>query len=338
MEGLGEYLESHQKYPWQKLGYPEETGHIDVTEITSDSSKAELSTRKLTAREVRPWLTSIARNRQGQFCIVWISTSVRDSQISCNISMADQESIVNDFGLYRARQLAASRGFICSPAENQRNSGKQHISLNTLRFDLLWRYDHSTSTTNAICWTDDDDDFLSVMDAPGALKTMAGLSKHPMFIALVMASCISQDVEREIGFNADRISSVENRTRHTSYIYEEDEVAEGSFSTLSAMMSGCATALAELERDCDIVRDVLEPLRQTRWPKGEDPPQWKQSLAEEVLECANVLEQRLKAHVSRIQYFERIANIQLTAVSRSRPTSNNGEILDRQKFIIIDPN
>ncbi|KAL8729492.1 MAG: hypothetical protein Q9181_004984 [Wetmoreana brouardii] len=134
-------------------------------------------------------------------------------------------------------------------------------------------------------------------------------------MALVAVICTSKRIDNVIGIVAGQVASVENRTRHSAGHVLWQNTAGGSYADLSALMSGSASRVANIELEGAILREILNTLLGYRWPQEFDRPIWIDSIIEEVNDCVKILQQRLIGQERTLHNLSLRANIQLTAAS-----------------------
>ena len=141
------------------------------------------------------------------------------------------------------------------------------------------------------------------------------LVRHPMFIAFVVAICISQSIRASIEAIREKVNQVENRTQHCHSSLLSYSVAAGSYASLSAMMSGNSTSLSLLEGRSQTLHVILDTISEYRWPQDVEKPSWTEAAEKEIDECVTILKKRLRGQEDRFRYLSRRTDIQLNAVS-----------------------
>lgn len=318
MDSLGEILDilNHDgvRYKAQYDGF-------ETSKIFSNGASIKYEARKVKNNEVVPWLnqTNGAGDGKDENCeilrIVWIYRNVTNEPWEFEITKGDEDRILKRFDLKGIYQVVGDGAFICSPTDDIQHSKKQrfafgisgHIAV------LAWTYDLITNRTEAVCWGGDDHMPVSFMRT--VFEHQKRLARHPMFLAFIIAICASQSIQRLTESVRYTINKVESRTQHCHLSLRSRAVAEGSYASLSAMMSASATRLASLEGRCWTLCELLDSLSAYRWPSGVDRPEWAETVFSEVDECVRIMRKRQKGQEVRIRYLTRRADIQLTTVS-----------------------
>ena len=322
MEGLGDFLIKSHLETYGERRYSEQREGIKISEIYQHENSAKLETRKIANAEVIPWLDQNlvvgdgSNKSEGTMRIVWLTLKTDTHPWQSNIEKGIHFFMIERFDLKRAYQLAPKGGGVtCLPADYRSHSGKQSFALNTIwgDLDIMWTYDLMTYCTKVI-WMSDSRNKYPTAFARIAIEYQKRLVKHPMFMAFVTAIYLQHEIEGWIQNYYRDIVRVEQRTRHSPPTSPTYKVAEGSYASLSAAMSGTSTSIAGLEVDNAIVRELLNSLLEYRWPQGVEQPDWAQKVIKKVNECVVILAQRNEAQKRLLHYLSRRADIQLTAV------------------------
>ena len=319
MEELGDFLGLSDRL-WQETEYNEQSDGLEVSEILQDKALTDVETGKIANADIAPWLSqdiSIAGDNKSRGTtvtrIVWLMRNVGTSPWQCVISKSNHDLILERLGLKRARQLVPDGNIICLPA-GHRHSDEQSFALSTTaRFVLVWTYNLRTSTTDVI-WSCDNE-YAPPPKIRDILVCQKRLARHPMFMAFVAAIFISQHIQDAIESTRIDINQVENRTKHNPFHPSNRPMAEGSYASLSAMMSASATHLAGTETDSATLCEILDSLSGYQWPQSIERPEWTDKIVQEVDSCTGILKQRLKAQKHKTHFLSRRADIQLNAVS-----------------------
>jgi hypothetical protein len=176
---------------------------------------------------------------------------------------------------------------------------------------LVWTHDLMAHRTEAVWYGDNVYHLFS--EVLPVLESQKTLAKHPMFLALVAAICISQSIQAMIEPLCHKINQVENRTQHCPANFLSHPTSEGNYTALSAIMSGATTRLASLEGANQTLVDIFDSILGYKWPHGVDQPHWAETVVNEVNECVSILKKRTKGQQERIHYLSQRADIQLTA-------------------------
>ena len=147
------------------------------------------------------------------------------------------------------------------------------------------------------------------------LQDLRTLAWHPMFLAVVASVLTLTGLERAINASNDKIIEVEMRTRHSDWGKTHWTLAEGSYASLSAQMSGSASNLAACECDRNLLDHCLEQLSAYDLPETILKKDGHTAMRSEFSKCIQLLRQRSKQVESHLRNCSRRADIQLTAVS-----------------------
>lgn len=295
---------------------------FEASEITSRGDSIKFKTRKISNHDVMPWLNQgVMSDSDKNSCdimrIVWVRRKIKTTldHWEDEISQANQDLVLENFGLKKASQLAAYHTLICLPMKNRQDLDKRCFALGMPGHTsiLVWTHDLMTNRTKAVCWGDHE--FLPFSLVQSVLESQKKLAGHPMFMAFVAAISILQATQALIEPICDKINLVENRTQHCPENLLTRPNVAGSYASLSAMMSGIATRLVSFEGRIEILHEILDSMIEYEWPGGITYPESAEKLVKEVEECVLILKKRVKGLERRTHYLSQRADIQLTAVS-----------------------
>lgn len=322
MEGLCELLKNTDR---AGIIYDEKSDGFEVFEIYPHEGLTELRNRKISDDDVVPWLNRSDVTTKKSCDIMRMILVRRIIESTCEayedrISKKNLDLILEYFDLKDSYQLVADGSIVCLPLKNRHNPNKQHSVLALFGYTgvLIWTYDFITARTEVLGCGDDPLFPFSVIGP--VLKSQKKLVRHPMFMALVAALCISQATQSLLEPICEKINRVENRTQHSPANLLSRTIAEGNYAALSEMMSGCATRLAAFKGRMRNIHDIFESMAEFQWPQGIEKPEWAETVDIELHECLSGLQRIVRGQEERICYLSQRADIQLTAVSLSPPT------------------
>lgn len=317
MDGLCELLRNTDR---PGIIYNEKIDGFKTFEIYAQEGLAKLRNRRISDHDVVSWLNRSDVIHGSKCDIVRMILVRRQANSTCQpweseISKKNIDLILEYFDLKKSNQLIADGSIIYLPLEDRHGSNKQHSILALFGHTgvLTWTYDLMTARTDVL-WYGNDPLFPFSVVGP-VLESQKNLARHPMFMALVAALCISQATQSMIEPICEKINQVENRTQHSPANLLRGNIAEGNYAALSAMMSGCATRLAAFKGRMQNLDDIFQSISDYRWPQRIQRPGWAETVDNELDECVSILKQLKKGQEQRICYLSQRADIQLTAVS-----------------------
>ena len=185
---------------------------------------------------------------------------------------------------------------------------------------LCWTHNMATHHSVAIyCGKYYDISLLQTL-----LDSHKPLARHPLFPAILSTRKLEHRGFRELYHALNTIRSVQNRTRHQSFGAKNVGAASGDYASLSALMSGCASTLARVNRDVSRQQAVLAEVdvflaQQTTSESAHRSPTLKTDFEQSV----RILKHRLERLQSEVAYNSRRSDLQLTAVSYFFPASRS---------------
>ena len=321
MEGMCHYFGASDSF-MQGLKYNDNFGDVEIVEFLEEEHTAIYQRAyNVLDLESPPWLPRCHVNDHGHVekrCILrlaCVKVTVRDRKAKCSISRRQDEQLMEWFGLRSARQLVTEGALICMPDQKKfASSRRQSFVLSSNKhFELSWTYDFTMNCTEAI-WRGDEK-WFQPPELIEALDYQRACMKHPMYLALAIATNISNyihDITEDFHF---RIYRVENRTRYSKYELVKASEAPGSYSILSKLMSDFLSRLAFCQAQSELLEEIIESIFNFQWPQNVVKPEWVLEVFNEVSDCIMVLRQRNKAHSMKIRYLSRRAKNQQNAVS-----------------------
>ena len=191
--------------------------------------------------------------------IVWITSEfLSPHNVTLEITKQDLWDILDAFGLQGAFKSGFLRGggihFAELPAEEDR--GILICNAYLFNFGFCWRYDVHAKRTCGVFWGPQ----VVIERMRSILTNLCSIADHPMFLALLMSIYVEIDAREGIFVCLDRVIAVENRTKHHSLPRPRIEVATENFASLSRMMSGTATRLAQLGWRSGVAMTILDEI------------------------------------------------------------------------------
>lgn len=321
MEGLCELLRTTDR---PGIIYNEKIDGFEAFEIYPHAGRTELRNRKISDDDVVPWLNRSDVNTEKPCDIMRMVLVRRIIESTCEpwkdqITRRNMDLILEYFDLKNCYQLIADGSIIYLPLKNRHRSNKHHSILALFGHTgvFIWTYDFITARTEVLgCGNDPLFPFSLISPV---LDSQKKLARHPMFMALVAALCISSATQLLLEPICEKINRVENRTQHSPANLLSRRIAEGNYAALSAMMSGCATRLAAFKGRMQNIDDIFQSISEFKWPQDIERPEWLETVDAELDECISILKRRTRGQEERICYLSQRADIQLTAVSHFPP-------------------
>lgn len=321
MDGLGKLLEILEP---RKVKYNEQCDGLEVSEIISQGNSIKYQSRRIPNGDVVPWLNQRETIGDGKksdhdgeiIRVVWVPFKVT-ILTEFDINEESLNLILKDFEVKKMFSLVADGTIISWPIKDYGEvRNKQCFALGIFGYCgvLIWTHDLTTSQTKAV-WCGSDSEMLPFALIRQVLEHLKDLARHPMFMALVAVTSISQVARAMIETIRDQINEVENRTRHCPPGLLRCRNIVGSYTCMSATMSGCATRLVYFQTQIQLSREIFDEILGYIWPHGVERPQGAEKVAREIDDCISLLQKRLEGKERRIRYLSQRANAQLTAVS-----------------------
>lgn len=321
MDGLCELLKNTYR---PGIKYNEKTDGFGAFEIYTQEGLTMLSNRRISNDDVVPWLARSDAIDDNRYDILRMVMVKRGITSTCHpwedeISKKNLDLILEYFDLKQSYQFVADGSVICLPMGDRPDSKKRHFILALFGHTgvMVWTYDYMTTRTDVL-WCGNHP-LLPFSVIGSVLDSQKKLARHPMFMPLVAALCISQVTQSMIEPICDKINQVENRTQHCPAHLLSRTIAEGDYAALSAMMSGCATRLAAFKGRHENIDDIFQSMSEYKWPRNIERPDWAETLDNELDRCVPFLKNLTKGLEQRIRYLTQRADIQLTAVSHHLP-------------------
>ena len=306
------------------IKYNEKIDGFETFEIYKQEGLTKLRNRRISDDDVVSWLARSNAIDDNRNDIMRMITVRRKVISTCHpwedeISKKNLDLVLEYFDLKQSYQLVADGSIICLPLEDRHDLKKRHFVLALFGHTgtLIWTYDYTTSRTDVL-WCGNDPLFpFSVVGS--VLDSQKKLARHPMFMSLVAALCISQITQSMIEPICDKINQVENRTQHCPANLLSRTIAEGDYAALSAMMSGCATRLSAFKGRFENLDDIFQSISEYKWPQCIGRPDWAETVDNKLDKCVPFLKNLTKGLEQRTRYLAQRADIQLTAVSHHNP-------------------
>lgn len=320
MNSLGEILYILNDHD-SKYIYNEHYDGFETSKIFSNGASFKYEEEKVANDDILVWMNqfSVAGDDHDEdkniLRVVWIRRDVTNESCHFEITKDNEDCVLKRFDLKGIYQVVGDGAFICSPMKDVQHSKKQRFAFGISGHVavLAWTYNLTTAQTEAVCWSSD---FIPASVMRTVLEHQKRLARHPMFLAFTIAICISQSIQHFAESIRYTINKVENRTQHCHLGLRSRDVAEGSYTSLSAMMSASVTHLANLEGRAEALQKNLEIISAYQWPSGVDRPKWAETVFSAVDECVQIMKNRQKGQKIRIRYLTRRAEIQSTTVCR----------------------
>ena len=318
MNSLGEILYILNDHDSDYI-YNEHYDGLETSKIISNGASFKYEEEKVANNNILVWMNqfSVAGDDHGEdkniLRIVWIRRDVTNESCHFEITKDNENRILERFDLKDIYRVVGDGAFICSSMKDVQHSKKQRFALGISGHVavLAWTYNLTTAQTEAVCWSSH---FITSSVMRTVLEHRERLARHPMFLVYMIAICISQSIQHLAESIRYTVNKVESRTQHCHLSLHSRAIAEGSYASLSAMMSASATRLASLESRNEVLREILDIISAYQWPSEVERPEWAETVFSAVDESVQKLRNRQKGHKIRIRYLTRRAEIQLTTV------------------------
>ena len=310
-------LDRANKY--KKFEHDENSEQLEVIEIWPSNTSHELRTMKIPDVDVEVWSTKTSLDRTeapALLRLVWVPVNASSSACKFDIQKSSLGTILKNFNLEEAFDYSfiIPGNFACISERQTEHPNTLDFSLSmSSNFGLVWKQDIRNGRTDGVCWLVNWE-FQQVCEDISRLKEWA---QHPLFLALVASVMLGRFLDNDLQRENYTILSVENRTRYHGFISPIVGMAQGDYTSLSRIMSGCAGVLAMVERDHKIMNEFIGDISLycQRYDIRDDPR--SRSVRLEVEDYIETLKRRLKMQKVSLDYLSRRVEIQLTAVSNT---------------------
>ena len=338
MEGLYRSRFDFYKETYRDPGFSSNCDDPLVSEIWSHQPSVITSRRAVRDIVAQPPILSASpsieyseENPCLQLRIVWIPYD--DDQYTLEISQEDHKLLVTNLQLELAYDYCVAtpggRYFLPVSAADRGKLLICAVNVNIAYGSICWIHDLVAHRTTALCWSSKF--FLRRMQA--LLNYDRSIAQHAMFPALLCArfheECLDIEIHRELVI----VASVENRTKHYKTMIPYCEVAQGSFASLSAKMSGCASTLAGINLGAKIQQSILAAV--DAYQTEQKPILASDDFARVsagVGEYVRVLRERTERIQDETACLSRKSEVQLTAVSSLFSSLHNSFMIFRPCF------
>ena len=190
--------------------------------------------------------------------IIWINLDKNPSKWTLDVRPTHLDIITESFDIREATDytFTCAGGCATFPPASSDDDIKFAAFMPDL-FSIVWRHQTATARNQVLCWGDQW--VLKTMQA--LLQDLKHLASNPMFPALLAAAMLGRLIDRDPQNLSHKIQEVEARTRCHPFRTFTIPQAQGSFHSLSTIMSGCSTHLAGLERIETVIRNILDRVK-----------------------------------------------------------------------------
>ena len=292
--------------------------NFKATEIHLHERSLQLRTKLVQDKAILPWLQTYMDPSKPEnepsalFRVVWVPLRKEPRPWVLDIRKSHIDRILDSFGIKTVHKYSFTgpAGFMSLPAAAGDSDRLQCSVFMPDLFAMTWTHNLSTGKTEALCWGDE----WVMKTTLDVLVHQQKLARRPMFPALLAGMMLGHLLDRDLHRHNRTVAETENRTRYHPWRNTPVGIAEGSYASLSARMSGCAAALAGLERICKLLHETLDatcayPQRQQTSDDDMETTVFDSG------ECVEVLRKRLHMQEVQICYLARRVEIQLRAVS-----------------------
>ena len=289
---------------------------VMISEVFPGQTRNELNQSTIT--EIFAPIPSLAKGGMqavpgaygnGFLRLVWIPLHKAERPFMLDVNKTDLDTLLSNFQLCGSWLYAftSTGGLAVLPSFDKcAGSPVEYAVFMPDLFAISWNHDAVRKQTRAICWGDDW--IRSAMQ--DILSYTCSLADHVMFPALLASMMLNRLLDRDLTRLTSSIAEVENRTQYHPWRHTASGVATGSYASLSATMSGCASALAGLDRIARVLQTIIEATA-ARQIMNEAVTQDKSfmNLNDEVNGCINVLKERVKMAEVQIKFLTRRAEV-----------------------------
>ena len=246
------------------LGFNPGKHSISFTRISPSSTQESVTVCQEEARDAKEILESVNRFPRGtglSTCVVTVPTS-SDNQYLLDIKEEDYRSLVDNFGLEQCIGFAssASTSFDLTPRRCSQNARDFTASFHLQdAWGLYLAYDEAQERILGLCWG-----IRNVLPRfVQALSILRMAALQPSYTLVAMVAALNCYHSWRSASLSQSIAQVERRTGHQGWDISMHTEASGSYSDLSARISGILTSLASNHRVLDMCDQVLSAVKRT---------------------------------------------------------------------------
>ena len=313
---------------YHSFRFNEESDKLEVIEIRPSDNSYELQKTQIPDANVGLWSAKNfleGTEAPALLRLVCIRMDHDPHSFEFDVRKSSLDTVLQNFELEEAFRYSFTLPavFTLMPASQTEHSDTLTFSLCSPHlFGIAWKHDARRGKTEGVFWGDD----CAYENMWRFMNQTKEWVRHPLFLALVASVMIGNSLDSGSATEADKISTVEARTRHHGFTDNATEIAQGDYTSLSQRMSACAGVLAVVESNHKVLNEFLidMSLYSQRYDVGDDPRSRKVRL--EVEDCVETLKRRSKMQKIQIDLSTRRVEIQLTAV-RDLPFTTRMSIL-----------
>lgn len=196
---------------------------------------------------------------KGSLILVRIPVRKAERPYMLDVSQADLDALLSHFrlGVSWHYTFTSMGGFVALPAsDNGAEALTEYAVFHHDLFAIAWTHDPIKKQTCVVCrtgeWT-----YSALQDILSYTCPLVGHVMHP---ALLASMTLDRLLDRDLALLIGSIAEVENRTQYHPWRATPLDVAKGSYASLLAKLSGCASALAGLVRIATVLQAILETI------------------------------------------------------------------------------
>ena len=301
---------------YHEVSFSEEPDKLEAIEMLPSDNSYELRRAQIPDADVGVWSAKDSSKETGAFALLRLVGVRMHNDPGClelNTRKSSLDTLVKNFELEKAFRYSFTLPaiFVSMPVCQTEHSDMLKFSLSHYRiFGIAWRHDARSGRTEGSFWGVD----WAYEKMWHIMNRTKGWARHPLLLALVASVVIGYSLDKIMFKEAGKIVAVEARTGYHGFDATFYGIAEGDYTSLSQRMSGCAGALASVERDHKILNEFLSDISHhfQRYDVGNDPSSRRVRL--EMEDCVEMLKRKSKMQKIQLDYLARRVGIQLTAV------------------------
>ena len=291
-----------------------ENNDIEVLDAFADpNTPAQCVVSRQTTQSLPNWMRpSNVSGRQSFFKIVLVPVFKTRDPYRFDIKEENFDFVMKGFGLERLRRFAhaSDMNFDIIPKTDRDTVCGFLCSIFIVHFvGLYMMYDHRAGPMKCVCWAT----ITQLSRLRTAFIRFKDMAQHPFYLLFCAAIAFNSYQDYRLSKVHNSVSSLERRTGYHAWTSIAFPTAQGSFSELSAGMSGSATSLATSERLVRMVEEILNALDDVSLLSGQIDSQSCRMIDTHV----KVIRRRLKVQLVLIDLLASRVQNQLTAVSTS---------------------
>ena len=252
-------------------------------------------------------------------CIASVSLSTASKPSELDIRKENFDLLLESFGLVQCTSFAHSAAMTFDIYHEKDTSKLLHSSIFLQQFfGVYMSYDCASNLLLGLCWGGDRilPLFLNALDYLNTLKY------HPFSLLLAANMAFNAYFNWRLNVIDTFVAKVTKRTGHQGWDMTAYDVAKGTFSDLSAQMSGTATMLAANVHLSTLAQMTLKQIRAKARLDGFPNTEVAGARVDAIDELVEEITSRLVLQDVEIKMLTTMAQQQLTAVRSSETPFN----------------